>query len=243
MSTLNKVLTALLFVSVCCGSAGAVGLEISAGGWSQEPSGQIAYKTSMINDNIDLENEARLDKETGAFVRAKIDMPAVFPNIYLMATPMEFEGTGSKNDVFTFGDTQFDAVVPFTSKMELDHYDIGLYYGIPLLGTASLNTLNIDLGINIRMLDVYAEINQPDSGYMDSVDETLYIPMGYLAVQIKPTEDFSIEAELRGIGYSDSHYYDFIGRVKYGFTGPVFVAAGYRHEEVKIDEEDIHWPK
>ncbi|MBU0479876.1 MAG: TIGR04219 family outer membrane beta-barrel protein [Proteobacteria bacterium] len=221
------------------GNASALGLEISAGGWAQSPDGQLAYKSLATTDSLDLENDARYDEETQALVRVKIDMPAVIPNIYLMASPMEFEGAGQKTTAFDFGDIQFDASIPFTSRISLDHYDLALYYGIPLLGTASLNTLNIDLGINVRMIDIEAEINQPTVGKRESIDETLYVPMAFLAVQITPIEELSIEAEARGVGYSGSHYYDFIGRIKYKFAGPVFAAAGYRHEEIEIDEKDI----
>ena len=85
----------------------------------------------------------------------------------------------------------------------------------------------------------WAEINQPSTGLSDSADETLVVPMGFLAVQIMPTDELSLEAELRGIAYSDNHYYDFIGRFKYGLPGPVFLAAGWRFQDFEIDEEDI----
>ena len=43
---------------------------------------------------------------------------------------------------------------------------------------------------------------------------------------------FSIEAEVRGIAYSNSHYYDYIGRLRVNPIPLVFIAAGYRAEKL-----------
>jgi hypothetical protein len=63
--------------------------------------------------------------------------------------------------------------------------------------------------------------------------------MAYVGAQLKPVKNFAIEAEIRGIALSGNHFYDLIGRAKYSVFGPAFIAAGYRHEEVKIDSKDV----
>jgi len=68
---------------------------------------------------------------------------------------------------------------------------------------------------------------------------TLPVPMIYVGVQINPTDKLGVEGEARGIAYNGNHYYDFIGRVKYQVYGPLFIAGGYRVQDIKIDEEDI----
>jgi len=237
MRFLSAALVLLAFLGLTVVESSAIGVEVALGGWNQTPDGEVSYKSPLASDGIDLDNEARYDEENRLYGRAKIDLP-VFPNIYLMGTPMEFEGTGVKAVGFTFGDQTYAADVPFYSRLKLDQYDLGFYYGVPLLGTASLRTLNVDFGINIKMLDVEAEVRQPGFG-TDSTSETFYIPMGFLALQFKPVKKLAFEVELRGIGYSGNHYYDLIGRVRFNIAGPVFGAAGLRHQEVEIDEEDI----
>ncbi len=217
----------------------AIGMDVAVGGWAQSPEGYVSYKPLAVADHIDIENDARYDDENRLSARIRIDMPAIIPNIYLMATPMEFEGNGSKTVDFQFGDQTFSATAPFYSKVKLDHYDVGLFYGLPLLKTASLNTLNIDLGINARFMDVEARVEQSSSGRSESTTETFVLPMVFAAVQITPVKAFSIEAEGRGISYSGNHYYDFIGRVRFNVAGPLFIAGGYRYEDVEIDEKDI----
>ncbi|MEW6674984.1 MAG: hypothetical protein AB1348_03035 [Nitrospirota bacterium] len=83
--------------------ASATGLEAAIGLWNQDPQGDIAYKGAALS----LENDMKYSEKTRFFGRAKIDMPLIIPNIYLMATPMKFDGTGSKDVNFTFGDKTF----------------------------------------------------------------------------------------------------------------------------------------
>lgn len=215
--------------------ASAIGLEAAVGVWKQDPSGDISYK----GDSLSVENELKYDSKTKVFGRVKIDMPLALPNIYLMATPMKFEAVGSKNVDFKFGDTTFDASVPFSSKTKLDHYDICLYYGLPFLKTATLGKLNAEVGLNARIIDFKAEIIQSTTGKSESKSLTLPIPMIYVGVQFKPVKLIGIEAEARGIAYNSNHYYDLIGRLKVRPVGPVFIAGGYRYEDVKIDESDV----
>ena len=217
----------------------AVGLELAVGGWKQSPQGYLSYEAVTANDELDLERDANYDDETRFSGRLKIDMPLLIPNIYLMASPMEFDGTGSKTVPFKFGDDTFSANVPFYSKLTLDHYDIGFYYGIPAIETLSAETINIDVGINIRIYDFEAQIRQDTTSLEESEDFTLPVPMVYLALQIKPVDILAIEAEARGISYSGNQLYSLIGRVKFNVFGPVFAAAGYRYDKFKIDEEDV----
>lgn len=214
----------------------ALGLEAAVNVWEQEPGGDISYQALGGRDRIDLDSEAGYGRERKVGGRVKVDLP-VLPNIYVLATPMEFSGTGLKTVDFSFGGKNFSANTAFTSKLSLNHYDLGLYYGFPLLKTATLNTLNLDFGVEVRRLEVKADVAQELAG-VSSVDETYYFPMGFLALQVQLLKKLALEAEFRGIAYGGNHFYDLIGRVKYGI-GPVFLAGGWRYEDVKLDEKDI----
>ncbi|MBC7961648.1 MAG: TIGR04219 family outer membrane beta-barrel protein [Steroidobacteraceae bacterium] len=232
----------LLTLALAPGAASATGLELAVGVWNQSPKGDISYKPVTGLDNLSIDDDLKYSDETRIFGRAKIELPLFLPNIYLMATPSEFSNTGSKNATFRFGNQTFAANVPFTSELKLDHYDVGLYYGIPLLKTATAGILNVDLGLNARIIDFNARVTGPTvSGLTvtETKSATIPLPMLYLGVQVKPVKWVAAEGEVRGIVYEKNHYYDLIGRVKIKPFGPLFAAAGYRYENVNIDQDDV----
>lgn len=227
-----------ILMLACAGSAGAFGMEFAIGGWRQEPSGTLGYKVVGSDDILDVERDLNYDDETRVTARLSIDMPLLLPNIYLMATPMEFSATGRKAGGFKFGDITFDPG-PFRSETVLDSLDVALYYGIPLLETATLETFNIDLGVNVRIYDYELKIRQDASGLRESESGVLPIPMVFVAVQFRPFDRLAFEVEGRGISYSGNDLYSLIGRVKVAVAGPLFVAGGYRYEKLELDEEDV----
>lgn len=239
MKRIKSLLCAAIIASalIPC-AASALGIEASVGVWNQDPRGDLSYKGVTATDSLSIENDLKYGDEARVFGRVKIDMPLFIPNVYLMATPMEFDGTGSKNTDFTFGGQTFSANVPFTSKVKLDHYDVGLYYSIPFIKTATLDVLNIELGIDARFLDLDAEISQAGVG-TESKSLFLPFPMAYGGVQLRPLNWLAVEGEIRGISFRGDHYYDAIGRVKLKPFGPLFIAGGYRYEKVDVDEEGL----
>ncbi len=226
-------------------AASAMGIELSVGVWNQKPNGDISYKAQTGLDNLSIRDNLKYSDDTKIFGRVKIDTPLLFPSVYLMATPMEFKNTGSKGTIFHFGNATIAANTPFTSELKLDHYDVGLFYGIPLLKTATVGILNVDLGLDARIIDFKARVTGTDSTSitLQTVSESktaiIPLPMLYVGAQFKPFKWLAVEGEARGVLYDKNHYYDLIGRVKIKPFGPAFVAAGYRYEKVKIDRNDV----
>ncbi len=220
-------------------SALAMGLEVGVGYWRQTPSGTLEYKPVSTTDNLDLKNDLNYDSKNKPFARVKVELPLFLPNLYFMATPMEFKGTGSKNASFTYGGQTFTGNVPFDSKLKLDHYDLAFYYPLPFLNTATLGVLNVELGLNARIIDFEGTIDQQSTATTASKKMTIPVPMVYAGIQVKPIKTFSVEAEGRGVSYGANHYYDIIGRLKIKPVGPLFISGGYRYESIKIDQSDV----
>ncbi len=218
--------------------AGAFGLEFAAGGWAQDPSGTLGYKAVAPGDLLDVNDDLNYDEQFRGTARLSVDMPLFLPNIALMATAMEFSATGQKTAGFKFGDVVFNPG-PFDSETILNNLDIGLYYGLPFIETATAGTLALDLGVNLRVYDYDVSIRQASSGLNESDDGTVPIPMVYLAARFKPIERLTVEAEARGISYSGNDVYSLIGRIKIQIVGPLFAAGGYRYEKAKVDEADV----
>lgn len=240
----KSILLVALILAVSFSTVDAAGLEVAAGGWRQSPDGQLSYKAADLGDVIDIEDDLNYDEETQVAGRLKLDLPLFLPNLYIVAAPMEFDGIGSKAVDFKFGDQVFSAGASLDSKVTLDQYDIGIYYGIPGVSTASAGFLNIDVGLNARIIDLSAEIrgasaSNPAITIVEKESQTVVVPMLYLAVQLMPTDNLAIELEGRGLAIDDDSIYSIIGRLRYNVFGPAFVAAGYRFDSVDIDEEDI----
>jgi outer membrane protein len=237
------VISIFMLLIISPAVASAIGFEAAVGGWNQDPSGFVSYKPLTASDRLDIASDLKYDKETKVFGRLKVDMPLIIPNIYIMATPMKFEGEGQKTVTFKFGDQSFNASVPFTSSVQMDHYDIAFYYGVPFLKLATLGKVNVEAGINARVIDFSAKVSQPTTGLTATKASTIPVPMVFLAAQVKPISLISLEVEARGITYNSNHYYDLIGRVKIRpIDFPVlkpFIAGGYRYEDIKIDYSDI----
>jgi len=209
----------------------AMGLEVGVGGWMQMQSGEIGYKPISPTDTVDLGTNTKYQP----YGRLKIDTPLFLPNLYVMATPMNFDGSGNKT--FKFGDQIFTGA--YESKLKVDHYDVALYYSLPFLKTATLDILNIEIGVNARVIDFKAEVREVSTGNSVSESWVIPVPMAYAGVQVRPIKAISLEAEGRGIAYSSNHYFDVVGRAKVTVYGPLFVAAGYRYEKMKIDYSDV----
>ncbi|NOZ26248.1 MAG: TIGR04219 family outer membrane beta-barrel protein [Nitrospirae bacterium] len=217
----------------------ALGLEAAAGFWNQAPSGDLQYSGALgEGTKLDLKEDLNYDSKSRPYLRVKADLPLFLPNIYFIATPMKYEGEGTKDFSFTFGDKTFSGSVPFNSELRADHYDVAVYYSVPFLNTATAGSLNVELGLNLRIIDFEAKVTQ--GAISETASYTIPIPMVYAGVQLEPVDLFSIEAELRGITYGSNSYYDLIGRMKVKPVGPLFIAGGYRYEKIKIDHNDVY---
>ena len=135
--------------------------------------------------------------------------------------------------------THFSANVPFNSTLKLDHYDLTLFYGIPFLKTVSKGKLNVELGLNARIIDFKAEISQPQTFLSQSKSLTIPVPMGHFAFQFKPVKKISIDGELKGIAYGSNRYYDVTGRVKFKIVKLLFLSGGYKYQNIKIDQREV----
>jgi outer membrane protein len=228
---------ALLVWVITTASAHAWGVEVAGGAWRHTPSGEIGYEATSPNDLLDIENELNYDSETRLHGRAKIDLPLFLPNIYLMAAPAEFEGTGFKAASFFFGDEEFTGGTSFYSKTTFNQYDVALYYGLPFVRTGTLNTLNIDLGLNVRILDLAVEMRQ--GSLFEQEDAVIPVPQLYLGVQLTPLDWLAFEAEGRGLTIGGDSMYSLIGRIRFNIVGPLFIAGGYRYDRIDVDEDDI----
>jgi len=166
--------------------------------------------------------------------RFKLELP-VIPNIYLMATPMKFEGTAEQG--FEFNDVAFSASAD--TELTFNRCDLGFYYGVPFLGLASLGKFHVDAGLNLRIVQLDAKMTEAATGLSQNESLTVPVPMLYLAADLSPIDLLVIEAEIRALPVSDLEVISAIARLKVNIPGPFYVSGGYRHETVAVDQDDF----
>ena len=211
-----------------------VHIETSVGYMNHDPSGYLQYK----GDRADLKDTFGLGKKGKPFARAKIELPVV-PNLYLQYIPMSF--TGEKNTNVNYGGVSFTNNLK--TEVKLDHYDVGLYYNIPIGWVTSIGTLGTvsvdpEIGINVRVLNFKGTVTGTTSlGGSQTVSKTLNVPvpMGYVGLGIN-VPFVSLIGELRYIAYKGNKYYDIVGEARVKPVPLVFIGIGYREENVKLED-------
>lgn len=237
MKKLSIALCFVLLLLIPVSSYALLGLlkvEGAVGGWYVAPSGDLEYNRVSGVPRVDLESDLGFEEETALMGRLRFEHPVpIIPNFYVLATPMEFKGTATKN--FNFNGQDFG--VGTQTKLTFDQYDVTMYYGIPLLGIVSLGSLAIDVGLNVRVIDMDAEMTL--GADTERVDMTIPLPMIYLAAGFNPIDMIDLEAEIRGLSVGYGGVISAIARVNVNLFGPLYVSGGYRYEDVSVDKDDF----
>jgi len=210
--------------------------EIYAGYMSQDPTGWIQYKGNAKND-------LGLDREGSYFVKAKLELPIILiPNLYLQFVNMDFSGSGRLQRTITIDNKTYTAGANITTDLKMDRYDVGIYYNVPMVNELTAGIVDLEAGINIRIIDFEAKVS--DGTRTAKADAVIPLPLLYAGAEIKPPiVDFvSFMAEGKGIRYSDNYYYEFSAELRFKPVGLLvtdpFLAVGYRYERLKIDDID-----
>lgn len=202
-----------------------------------DPDG-VLEKIFTRTDTLDFQDDCRYDPVIRPTGRLKIQV-SPYLNFYIMATPIVFDGPGQADLDFNFMGVTFISGQPFESKLRLTHFDVAYFIDLPYQSMGKNWELHTDVGLNARIVDFYAAISQDATDLSASADYVVPLPMLYLSAQLKNENTFSIEAEARGLRYSGDYTYSLIGRMRMHISGPLHLAAGYRHDYIKLDVHDI----
>lgn len=235
-----KRLICMLFVMALALSpvvAEAYTFDIAVGYWSPEPTGGFSYSLgATVNESLDLADDLGLEKEGQTQVKAKVDLPLL--NVALMTTPLSFEGTGVMTQDITFGGTTYTTSEQMTSRIDMSHTDVALFWAVPGLKLATVNMLNVEFGLNARMLDAEATVTGATLG-TETKTLSATIPMLYLGVQFTPTDSLGVDVEYRGLSVGDNSYTDMMAMIKWSPVPLFYISGGFRTETLELDEEGI----
>jgi len=216
-------------------SADLLRIEMGAGAWGQDPSGNITYSDSTGASGEYKSNETSY---TGAYAWMLIKHPLpIIPNVRLEYTKVKDEGISTG----TF--ENFTAPIGSPSSLEMSEYDIIPYYNL----LDNTFWMTIDLGLDIKVIDstYTAEgvtINNLGTigTYTDS--STVAVPMVYGRFRVEiPGTNLGLESDIKYITYDGSTLYDARIKVDYTFDLDVIepgIEIGYRTQKFDITDDD-----
>lgn len=218
--------------------AGEIVVDLTPRGWPQVPAGVIANELNSPHGSLNIEKELQYYQETRLDGRLLVEFSRFFPNLYIMATPIEFENARNKNVRFKTGDKILGVDSDVESQITLNELDLALYYDIPFVKTISADMLNIDLGVNVRAVDFDGKMEHELIGNA-SQSFVVPIPMVFGALQFQPLHALALEAEGRGISLGANKSFSLVGRIRWNVLDHVFAAGGYRFDKFDIDYQGV----
>ncbi len=221
---------AAALLMVTSANADFIGAEAGYAAWSSNLSGSI--KGGDAGDaNIGLQDDLGFgSNESNSFFWAYIDHPLpLIPNLKIQKTT--FSDTSSKNANVTFDSKNYTGTV--STELTLDQIDLITYYRI------LDNWVNLDLGFNFKVIDGNIKLSNGGATTNTDKDFSAIIPMLYAKARFDlPFSGLSVEADTSYIGLNGSSFTDMKAGVVYETSYGLGVTAGYRMQNVTIDDID-----
>ena len=222
-------------LAICCVIAAVPGLAaadtlsfaIGGGVWNETPEGSIIKPSNAPTPAVDVKNSLFWDEESQGYIFATLEHPVpIVPNVRLMYTSLDHSGNGDAD--FTFEGTPYSGNV--ANEFTIDQTDLLLYWEV------LDNVVSLDLGLNVRLLDISFKINDGTSTTNNSVSAP--VPMVYGLIGGSPWPGLILSAEANYMTLSGSTISDFTAKIAYTTNFFVGFEAGYRTQTIELDDVD-----
>lgn len=219
-------------------------LTIEAGSATRTPSGTLSVAgggltpTSLnLKDTMNLGDHADL---LGT-IKFKHFIP-IIPNVYINYLPMSFNGDKTITSNINYGGQTFQSSTLLHSELTLNALDVGLFYDIPLIKTATAGILEPEIGINIRSLSFNGKVTGTVSGVPNTTQEksaSVPIPMLYVGLGIYPIKLVSLNAQIKTISLGGNGITEWNAELGIHPVPVLFVALGYTSQKMTLDTDNI----
>ncbi len=200
--------------------------EIGAAAWSQAPSGSAE---TSANNSVDVERDLGLDSEVSGFVWAVLE-PALLPNVRVRYTPMSF--SGEETNSFQWRGQPLTGNI--VTDAELNQLDLTMYFQ-PLN-----NVVKLALGLNVKLVDGEFHVREKSQSVPRAISFSAPLPMLYAHAGVSvPLTGLSAKVEGAAIAYDDNRVVDITAGLRYKVLPLLHLEAGYRHQELRVDHDDI----
>ena len=209
-------------------AADVLSFAIGGGVWNETPTGNIIKPSGAVTPTVDVENQLFWKEESQGYIFATLEHPVpILPNVRLMHTKLDHAGSGTTN--FTFDGISFSGTV--ANEFSIEQTDILAYYEV------LDNVVSLDLGLNIRLLELTYRI-EDDAGSNTSGNVEAPVPMLYGLIGGSPWPGLLLSAEGNYMSVSGSTISDFTAKIAYTTDFFVGVEAGYRVQSIELDDVD-----
>jgi len=222
-------------LATCCviaalpGTAAADVLSFTIGGgvWNETPEGSIIKPSNAPTPSVDVKNNLFWSEESQGYIFATLEHPVpIVPNVRLMYTSLDHAGSGTTS--FTFEGTTYSGNV--ANEFTIDQTDLLLYWEV------LDNVVSLDLGLNVRLLDISFKIDDGTSTTNNSISAP--VPMVYGLIGGSPWPGLILSAEANYMTLAGSTISDFTAKIAYTTNFFIGFEAGYRTQTIELDDVD-----
>ena len=230
MKTLYTLACAAILSLPAISMADTLSVAVGGGMWQADPSGYFRNQSAGDTTNIDVRDDLFWQEEdqTYLFITFEHFVPIV-PNFRIMSTNLDYSGSG--NASFTLNGQTFSGNV--ASEGSLDQTDILAYWEV------LDNVVSLDLGLNVKFLDISYSVASSGVSTSDSLDTT--VPMLYGAVGVSPVSGLYLGIEANYVSLSGSRLTDMVAKVSYTTDFLLGIEGGYRSQSYKLDDVDGYY--
>jgi outer membrane protein len=209
-------------------SADVLSITIGGGVWNETPEGNIIQPSNAPTPSVDVEDNLFWSEESQGYLFATLEHPVpILPNVRLSYISLDHSGSGDTSFEF---DGQIYSSPNVANDFTIEQTDLLLYYEV------LDNIVSLDLGLNVRLLDISFTINDGINTTSESVSAP--VPMIYGMVGGSPWPGVLLSAEANYMTLSGSTISDFNAKISYTTDFFVGVEAGYRTQTIELDDVD-----
>jgi len=225
---INNLITGFLLATLpAIATADIISFTIGGGVWNETPEGSIIKPSSAPTPTVDVKNNLFWTEESQGYLFATLEHPVpVLPNVRLMYTSLDHTGSGTTS--FTFEGITYAGAV--ANEFSIEQTDLLFYYEV------LDNVVSLDLGLNVRLLDISFKINDGTNTTDSSVSAP--VPMIYGLIGGSPWPGLLLSAEANYMAISGSTISDFNAKISYTTDFFVGIEAGYRIQTIELDDVD-----
>jgi outer membrane protein len=225
----NKLATCCVIAAVPgLASADVLSFTIGGGVWNETPEGNIIQPSNATTPTVDVKNQLFWSEESQGYLFATLEHPVpILPNVRLSYISLDHAGSGDTTfefDGITYGPANV------ANEFSIEQTDLLFYYEV------LDNVVSLDLGLNVRLLDISFKINDGTNNTSESVSAP--VPMLYGMVGGSPWPGVLLSAEANYMAYSGSTISDFNAKISYTTDFFVGFEAGYRTQTIELDDVD-----